>query len=181
MTHEDLAKRPPHDALDVLVQVLGSLHERLALPACEYCVFLAAVVDFFDVVVHVLDEQDVIVEHLFVLGVGALLSAHGGRLARDLLEAYPHCLVDAVIGCVDHGAHFHEIGSCGRAASCARIDVLDADGEVGKYAHECDDAFAFLDLDFCVLNRPDLVVDELGEEIVKSRARLCKRAKEEFL
>lgn len=85
--------------------MLAILLLRLVLPVVEHSV--AACVDFFNVVVHVLDEQNVVVEGFLVLGIALALGSHDrGRLLGNDLQALKHGLVDARVGVVDHASNF---------------------------------------------------------------------------
>jgi hypothetical protein len=75
--YHELAQRPTDHGVDVEVHVLAILLLRLGFPEIENRV--AACVDFLDVVVHVLDEQNVVVERLLVFGVTLALGAHDRR------------------------------------------------------------------------------------------------------
>jgi predicted membrane protein len=81
--------------------VLAVLLLRLVLPVVEHRV--AACVDFLNVVVHVLNEQNMVVEGFLILGIALALGPHNrGRLLGNDLQALKHGLVDARIGVVNH-------------------------------------------------------------------------------
>ena len=182
--YEELAQWPPHDARHVLVEVLGALGGGLCLPAAEDGAGVAAVVDFFNVVVHVLDEEDVVVEDLLVF----LGRAHGAARAEagcvfgDLLESDPHALIDALVGLVDGLANLargvtHSAGAAGAAGK----DVLERCAKMGECAHEADDSLAFLQKDLCLFDSVDLGIDELVEDDAQLCVRVCQRAEQEVL
>jgi hypothetical protein len=75
--YHELAQRPTDHGVDVEVHVLVILLLSLGFPEIENRV--AACVDFLNVVVHVLDEQNVVVERLLVFGVTLALGAHDRR------------------------------------------------------------------------------------------------------
>lgn len=61
ITYDDFAQRPSDDTTDVFFHVFGAVHQSLCFPLGEYRSFLASIVHFFDVVVHVLDQENVVV------------------------------------------------------------------------------------------------------------------------
>ncbi len=125
--------------------------------------------------VHVLDEQDVVVERFFVFGVTRGGGGGGGFLG-DEFKGFEHGFVEFGVGVVEVGAD-GEGGDDGRGGD----HVLDCGGEVGEGFHKGDDAFALLDLDFRVLDAADLLVDEAREESDEAVVNPCEGCGEEFL
>jgi len=142
--------------------VLGHLARGFVAPLFEDDV--GAGVDLFDVVVHVFDEEDVVVQCFFVFGVCdspvPVLRGHDGRgFFGDEFEALEHGFVDLLVRVGDREAHLERI-----ERFPFRQHVLDGGGEGGECLDEADDAFALLDLDFGIFDPADLFVDEAGEQ-----------------
>lgn len=105
-TYQELAERSPHHPPNVSLQGLLPLQHCAASPLGKHAL-ASTVVDFFDVVVHVLDEQDVVVQHLLVFWIvcAALTSRRSvctttrstgsGRFFGDDFEAVEHAAVDS--------------------------------------------------------------------------------------
>lgn len=64
---EELAQGPADDGRKIEVHVLGHFSLGTVFPVFQHGVGFR--VDFFDVVVHVLDEEDVVIERLFVFRI----------------------------------------------------------------------------------------------------------------
>jgi hypothetical protein len=173
--YQELAQRPTDHGVNVEVHVFAILLLRLGFPVIENRV--ATCVDFFNVVVHVLNEQDVVVERLLVFGVTLALGAHDRRrLLSDDLQALKHGLVDARVGVVDHSSNLQLL-----AVACRRQHVLNGDGEVWECLHKGNHALALLDLDFSIFNRSDLLVEETAEETLEPLVDLLQGTREEVL
>ena len=72
---EEFAERAPEHSREVEVHVFGHVARRARFPVLQHGV--GSWVDFFDVMVHVFDEEDVVVEGFFVLGIA------GARQGRN--------------------------------------------------------------------------------------------------
>ena len=149
--------------------------------------------DFRCVVRHVLYEEDVIVQGFFVVGVVRCGRAHGlmgimvggeggGRVLGDGFEAVEHGFVNALVGVVHHASDL-EVGLvvwcklvsplfCGRGRR--GDERFDGGAKGWENAHECNDAFSLFDLDFCVFDGADLLVDASVEE----RCEVCVQSRE---
>jgi hypothetical protein len=184
-TYQELAERSPHHPPNIRLQGLLPLQHRAPSPLGKH-VLASAIVDLFDVVVHVLDQQDVVVEHLLVLRVvratltsrssvcAAAWSTGGGRLFGDDFEAVEHAAVDARVGIVDQSPDFRDTLALTIVVGSrdGREDVFHSCAEVRENPHESDDTLALVDLDLCFLDRTDLVVDKFGEESLQAHGQL---------
>jgi hypothetical protein len=87
----------------------------------------------------------------------------GARLILgDEVEAFPHCLVEFGVGFVDDEPYLEGfVASSGRGRG---QHAFYSRGEIGKSAHEGDDAFTFFELHFGVFDAADLLVDEAVKE-----------------
>lgn len=65
-TYDNLAEWPANHATDIFFHVFSAIHQGLCFPLGEDRAFLAAIIYFFDVMVHVLDQEDVVVQDLLV-------------------------------------------------------------------------------------------------------------------
>ena len=154
----------------------------------------SAVVDFFDVVVHVFDQQDVIVQHRLVFRVvGASLArrgvvctswcSSGRRLFGNSLEAVEHGTIDARVGVVNESANFgHAIA--GTIIVCTRNggeDVLDCSAKVWEDSHEGNHTLTLVNLDFRLLDCANLVVDEFSEQGLQTHGQLVEELQEVIL
>lgn len=194
VTYQQLAERSPHHPPNVSLQGFLPLDHCAASPLGKYAL-ASAVIDLFDVVVHVFDQQDVVVQHLLVLGIvcaaltsrrsvrAATRSTCSGRLFGNDFQAVEHAAVDSRVGVVDQSPDFRNtlaltiiVGACN-----GREDVLHSSAEMRENSHESDDTFALVDLDLCLLNRTDLVVDELGEESLQAHGQLVQKLQEILL
>ena len=119
--YQKLGQRPSDDGADVQSQVLLKLVLRRPLESFEDGVVLS--IHLLQVMVHVFNHHDVVVELLLVLGIHAL-DGRDWRLFRDRLERFKHCLVDLCVPLVDHLAHV-ELFVILAAGSAVRYLLLD--------------------------------------------------------
>lgn len=135
--------------------------------------------------VHVFDQQDVIVQHRLVFRVvGASLArrgvvctswcSSGRRLFGNSLEAVEHGTIDARVGVVNESANFgHAVARA--IVVCTRDggeDVLNCGAEVREDPHEGNDTLTLVNLDFRLLDCANLVVDEFSEQGLQTHSTL---------
>ena len=67
MTNQKLSKRSAHDTADICIQRLDTLIDRASAPFGEHSAVLATIIDLLNVMIHVFDQQNVVIKHFFVL------------------------------------------------------------------------------------------------------------------
>jgi len=182
-TYQQLPQGSPNDPRHIRLHCLCPIHHRLTLPFRQYTI-LASVFDLLDIMVHVLDDQHLIIQQLLLL---LAVVRPGPRRRRTFLgddfETIKHRTVDPCVCVVDSEADISD-GLCLLVvvpATDGREDVLHSRGEVWEGLHERDDALALLDLHLRVFNGADLLVDELGKEIGQPRSKTFRQLEEEVL
>lgn len=147
-------------------------------PGAKVPVFQDGVVPddyLLDVVVHVFDEQDVVVQGFLVFRVASSLSCCRTFFGNEL-QAFEHGLVHSAVGIVNQCTYWKMVERPGRGEH-----ILEGSREVGEGLHESNDAFALLDLDLGVFDAADLLFDETGELCCEAVVDLCYGLREEFL
>jgi hypothetical protein len=195
----------PDHCARVLVEVGGEVGGGAGAPFLEDGV--GAAVDFFEVVLHVFDQEDVVVEGFFVFWVAGVVAGEevrgaaagldaadvvvvvvvagagggggAGFILGDEVEAFPHGFVEFGVGFVDDEADLERFVAASRRGGGEH--AFDGGGEAGKGAHEGDDAFTLFKLDFGVFDTAHLVVDEAMEKAEESVVEGAEGASQVFL
>ncbi len=115
VTYQQLAQRAMDDCSDIKPQVLVHLLDRSRFPLAQHCIPM--VLDLFDVMIHVLDEKNLVIERFFIFRVTDTLAhdpmpcRHRRVVLRNDLQTLEHCLVDPLICVVNRGAHVELLGA----------------------------------------------------------------------
>lgn len=141
--------------------------------------------DFFNVMVHVLDEEDVIIERFFIFWIScagtrtlilSLRPAACRAFLGDEFQALEHGLVDLLVGVIDHGPNgrVREVSQRGK-------HVFNSQGEIRECFDERDNAFALFDLDLRVFDSTDLFFYKAAKQGSYAVVDLAHDLDEEFL
>jgi hypothetical protein len=176
ITYQKFAQWSTDDGIDVEVHVLAVFIASLGFPGLQHGI--VASVHFFDVVIHVLDEEYVIVECLLIFWIALALGGHyRRRLLSNDLQAFEHGFVHPLISVIDHASDLELLPAVGSRWQ----HILNCSRKVRERLHEGNDTFALLDLDFGILNGTYLLVEEAIEETLQSFVYLLQVPCQEVL
>lgn len=144
---EEFAQRAAHDGGDVEVHVVLHFARGMRFPFFQDGVVSRR--NFFAVVVHVLDEEDLVVESFFVLWITCTgadrlgLSLHDapccGVFCGNEFQTFEHSLVDLLIGIINQQPN----GWVEKVSKWWK-HVFNSEGKIRKSFYKRNDAFAFL-------------------------------------